>query len=224
MKRKHRTIIPGIGWITLIFFLVNCAPDLQQKINYPVTGKDVSVVDDYFGTRVSDPYRWLEDDRSEETGAWVAAQNEVTFNYLAQIPFREKIRKRLTELWNYPQYSIPFRKNGRLYFYKNNGLQNQSVLYVQEPQDKEATVLLDPNTYSEDGTVALKGVYLSQDGRYLGYSISSGGSDWQEFFIMDLDHRKKLDDHIQWTKFSGISWFRDGFYYNRFPNLNLATN
>jgi len=185
-------------------------------LEYPVTEK-VDVVDNYFDTEVADPYRWLEDDNSEETAAWVEAQNAVTFGYLEQIPYRNKIKNRLEEVWNYPKYGSPFKIANNYYYYKNDGLQNQYVLYTQEDLDSEPEVLLDPNTFSEDGTVALSGAYFSQDGKYMGYSISTGGSDWREFYVMDLNTREKLDDHLQWIKFSEMCWAGEGFYYNRFP-------
>lgn len=189
----------------------------QYVLSYPATRQDNTVEDDYFGTRVADPYRWLEDDNSQETAEWVVAQNEVTFNYLKSIPMREKIKSRLQEIWDYPKYGSPFLKSGKYYFYKNDGLQNQYVLYVQETLDSEPKVVIDPNTFSEDGTVALSGVYFSKDGKYMGYSKSSGGSDWREFFVRNLDTGEDLDDHLVWIKFSGMSWSGDGFYYRRYP-------
>ncbi|RMF07779.1 MAG: S9 family peptidase [Candidatus Neomarinimicrobiota bacterium] len=200
-----------------LLVLGSCAHQLNRNIVYPETRKDLHVIDDYFGVKVADPYRWLEDDNSAETRAWVEAENRVTFNYLDQIPYRPLIRQRLEEIWNVPKYSVPFRKKGRTFFFKNDGLQNQSVLYIQRAEDEEPTILLDPNTFSEDGTVALKGVYISHDGSYLGYSISSGGSDWQEFYVLELDTQQPLKDHLKWAKFSGMSWYGDGFFYNRFP-------
>ncbi len=189
----------------------SCAPQLPQ------TRKD-GTVDSYFGTDVPDPYRWLEDDRSEETAAWVEAENKVTYNYLRKIPFRGKLLSRLTEVANYEKVGTPtLRKNGKWYFYKNDGLQNQSVLYeMDSPDDSEPRVLLDPNTLSEDGTVALKGVYFSHDCHYMAYSISRSGSDWQEFYVLDLQSGKLLDDHILWAKFSGAAWRGDGFYYSAY--------
>lgn len=185
-------------------------------ITYPVTRK-VDVSDVYHGTIVSDPYRWLEDDNSTETAEWVKAQNEVTFGYLDQIPFRAEIKDRLTEIWNYPKYSSLFKKGDRYYFFKNDGLQNQSVLYVQDDLESTAKVLIDPNTFSSDGTVALSGVYFSKEAKYMGYSKSSGGSDWRDFFVMDLSSGEDLSDHLKWIKFSGMAWAGEGFYYTRFP-------
>lgn len=187
----------------------------QQKITYPVTAKE-DVTDNYFGTEVSDPYRWLENDTSAATAAWVEAENAVTFAYLDKIPFRKQLLDRLTDLTNYEKFGTPFKKHGKYYFYKNDGLQNQSVLYVQDALDAEARVFLDPNKLSDDGTVALSGISFSHNGKYLAYTISRSGSDWREIFVIDLNTGKLLDDHIQWAKFSGASWRGDGFYYSAY--------
>ena len=192
----------------------SCCND-QDEIKYPVT-KKVDQVDEYFGTSVADPYRWLEDDNSEETAEWVIAENAVTDAYLSEIPFREKIIDRLTELWNYPRYRTPEKKGEYYYFRKNDGLQDQDVLYVMKGEDGEPEVLLDPNTLSEDGTVALSSWNLSKDGKYLGYLIARAGSDWQEIHVMDIEKRETLSDHIQWVKFSGVSWKGDGFFYSSY--------
>lgn len=186
-----------------------------QAVNYPKTVK-VDSVDTYFGVQVKEPYRWLEDDKSPQTEAWVKAQNAVTYAYLDKIPFREGLRKRLTELTNYPKYGSPTKKNGVYYFYKNDGLQNQSVLYSQASLTAQPEVLLDPNTLSKDGTVALSSIAFSNDGKFLAYSIARAGSDWNEIYVMDLATKKLLADHIQWVKFSGISWQGDGFYYSAY--------
>lgn len=189
-----------------------------QQLRYPETRK-VDVVDDYHGTLVADPYRWLEDTNAEETRAWIDAQNRVTAAYLSEIPYRAAIRERLTRLWDYPKYGTPFKEGGQYFFFKNDGLQNQSVLYVQPSLDAEPRILLDPNTFSEDGTVALSTLAVSPDARYLGYGISSGGSDWQEFRVRDIASGADLEDHIRWVKFSGLSWTKDGrgFFYSRYP-------
>jgi prolyl oligopeptidase len=188
----------------------------QQKFDYPVTAK-VDHVDEYFGTQVADPYRWLEDDTSAQTAEWVKAQNEVTFGYLESIPFRQKIEDRLTEIWNYPKVTAPYKRGGRYYYSKNDGLQNQYVVYSKDELDAEERMVLDPNTFSEDGTVALTSFSPSQDGKYIGYGISRGGSDWNEFFVLNAEDLKPLDDHLMWIKFSGMSWHEDGFYYSRYP-------
>lgn len=204
--------------VIIAIIITSCDQMETKKIEpapYPETRK-VDQADEYFGTEVKDPYRWLEDDNSEETGKWVEAQNEVTFGYLKQIPFREQIEERLTELWDYPKYGVPFREGDNYFFFKNDGLQNQSVLYIQKDLEAEPEVFLDPNTFSEDGTVALSNISFSKDGSYCAYSIARSGSDWNEIFIMEVDSREKLDDHIEWVKFSGISWKSDGFYYSRY--------
>ncbi|MBP5720490.1 MAG: S9 family peptidase [Bacteroidales bacterium] len=204
MKR----IIPLFLMAAMLFDA--CAPKA------PVTRKD-NTVDNYFGTEVADPYRWLEDDASDETAAWVEAQNKVTNHYLSHIPFRGKLLQRLTEVSNYEKVGVPGRrKNGKWYYYRNDGLQNQSVLYEMDSPDAEPHVFLDPNTLSEDGTVALKGVYFSHDGKYAAYSISRSGSDWEEIFVMDAQTRELLPDHIEWAKFTGASWCGDGFYYSAY--------
>ncbi len=186
-----------------------------SKSPYPQT-KKVDVVDDYFGTQVADPYRWLEDDRSDETKAWVKEQNKVTDAYLAQIPFRKALLERLSNLSNYEKVGAPFKRHGKYYFYKNDGLQNQDVLYVQDTLDGEAKVFLDPNKLSTDGTVALTGISFSKDGKYTAYTISRSGSDWTEIYVMDTATQELLDDHIVWAKFTGADWCGDGFYYSAY--------
>jgi prolyl oligopeptidase len=190
-----------------------CQPG--AKTVYPVAEKD-NTTDTYFGTEVSDPYRWLENDTSQATAAWVEAENKVTAAYMAKIPFRERLKQRLTDLTNYERISSPNKKNGKYYFFKNDGLQNQSVLYVKETIDAEAGVLLDPNTLSEDGTVALSGTSFSNDGKYLAYTISRSGSDWREIYVISLATGRHLDDHILWAKFSGATWQGEGFYYSAY--------
>ncbi len=202
--------------LALIFIMtISSSCDQQEQINYPVS-KKVEQTDEYFGTKVSDPYRWLEDDNSEETAEWVQSQNEVTQAYLQKIPFREGIENRLTEIWNYPRYRTPEKKGDYYYFRKNDGLQNQDVLYVKKGENAEAEILLDPNTLSEDGTVALSSWNLSNNGKYMGFLTATAGSDWQEIWVMDLETREILDDHIKWVKFSGVSWKGDGFFYSSY--------
>ena len=187
-----------------------CAPKI------PVTRED-DTVDTYFGTEVADPYRWLEDDNSAETAAWVEAQNKVTDHYLKGISFRGKVLARLKEVSNYEKIGIPTRhRNGKWYIYKNDGLQNQSVLYEMDAPDAEPHVFLDPNKLSDDGTVALKGTYFNKDCSLMAYSISRSGSDWQEFYVMDVKTGQLLEDHIEWAKFSGAAWRGDGFYYSAY--------
>ncbi len=182
---------------------------------YPDT-KKTSQVDEYFGTKVADPYRWLEDDRSEETKDWVIAQNKVANAYISQIPFRDAIKKRLTELWNYEKYSAPFKEGGYTYFYKNDGLQNQSVLYRQKGNEAPV-VFLDPNKFSADGTTSLQGIDFTKDGSLAAYQISEGGSDWRKVIVIDAKTGNKMDDTLRDVKFSGLSWLNnDGFYYSSY--------
>lgn len=194
--------------------VMSCATQ-QKKLVYPETAK-VDTVDVYFGTKVADPYRWLENDTTAATAAWVEAQNKVTNEYLNRIPFRDKLLQRLTNVANYEKIGAPFKKHGKYYFYKNDGLQNQSVLYVQDSPDGEARVFLDPNKLSEDGTVALTGISFSNNGKYMAYTISRSGSDWSEVYVMDVATGKLLEDHIEWAKFSGADWKGDGFYYSAY--------
>ena len=186
-----------------------------QPLNYPKAEKGATA-DNYFGTQVADPYRWLENDTSRQTAAWVEAENRVTNAYLQKIPFRKKLLKRLTELASYEKVSAPVRHEGKWYFSKNTGLQNQSVVYVMDQLGGEPRVFLDPNTLSQDGTVALKGIYHSPGGRWAAYSISRSGSDWEEFYVIDLKTGQLTSDHIKWAKFSGAAWQGDGFYYSAY--------
>ena len=187
----------------------------QNAINYPKTTKG-ETVDTYFGTKVADPYRWLEDDKSAETAAWVKAQNEVTYAYLSKIPYREQLKNRLEKLWNYEKISAPFKEGKYTYYTKNNGLQNQSVLYRKDAKGVE-TIFLDPNTFSKDGTSSLAGINFSKDGSKVAYQISVGGSDWRTVVIMDAETKKVLEPNLTDIKFSGISWMgNDGFYYSSY--------
>ncbi|MEO6832889.1 MAG: prolyl oligopeptidase family serine peptidase, partial [Chitinophagaceae bacterium] len=194
------------------------------KGTYPTTRTDAQV-DTFFGTAVADPYRWLEDDRSEETHSWVMAQNAVTDGYLKQIPFREAIKKRLTELWNYEKYSVPFHEGGYTYYYKNDGLQNQSILYRQNGK-ATAEVFLDPNKFSKDGTSSLAGIFFTKDGSLCTYLISEGGSDWNKAFIMNTKTKKQVGETMTDLKFSGIAWKgNDGFFYSTYdkPKGSILT-
>jgi len=197
---------------------VRSVPLDAQSMDYPLARKD-DVVDDYHGTHVADPYRWLEDVDSPETRAWVEAENRITFAYLEQIPERERIRRRLTELWDYPKYGAPFKKGGRYFFFKNSGLQNQAVLYAQRALTAEPEVLLDPNTLSADGTVALSILAFAEDGATMVYGTSGSGSDWQEFRVRDVATKQDRADHLRWIKFSSAAWTHDGagFFYSRYP-------
>jgi len=189
-----------------------------QSLQYPSARKS-DVVDDYHGTKVVDPYRWLEDPDSPESRSWIDAENHLTEGYLADIPARATIRDRLTKLWNYPKFGAPFRKAGRYFFFKNDGLQNQSVLYKQASLSANPATLLDPNLLSEDGTVALSTLALSDDGRLLAYGTAASGSDWEEFRVRDVATAQDRPDHLKWIKFSGASWTKDGagFFYSRYP-------
>jgi prolyl oligopeptidase len=186
-------------------------------LTYPFSRKDTTVSDVYFGKTIKDPYRWLENDRSAETKDWVQKQNLVTFGYLSQIPQRAAIKARLERLFDYEKYGTPFKKAGKYYFFKNDGLQNQSVLYEQENLDAPARVLLDPNKFSADGTSSLQEMAFSRNGRYLAYAVSTGGSDWRTVEIKDLKTGELLPDRLEWVKFSSIAWYGYGFYYTRYP-------
>jgi prolyl oligopeptidase len=203
----------NLALIILIFMAMSCTQ--QPTFNYPETRKG-DVVDNYHGTEVPDPYRWLEDDRSEETAAWVKAENEVTFSYLESIPFRDALKERMTEIWNYPKMGTPFKEGDHYFYTYNTGLQNQSILYMKRNLEDEGEVFLDPNGFSEDGTVALAGFSVSNDHKFAAYGISKGGSDWREFYVKEVETGEELGDHIQWIKNSGISWYKDGFYYTRY--------
>ncbi len=195
----------------------------SAQITYPITQKSTQQ-DEYFGTIIKDPYRWLEDDNSQETKAWVIAQNKVTDQYLASIPFRNKVTERLAELWNYPKYGAPFRKGEYLYFYKNDGLQNQAVLYRQKGLDGAPEVFIDPNNLSKDGTVSLGVPEFSQSNHYAAYFEAQAGSDWQIARVIDVRTKEILKDDLQYIKFSGISWKGDdGFFYSRYPVSAEAT-
>jgi prolyl oligopeptidase len=202
--------------VTLLAMLALSATLGAQGLQYPAT-KTVDHVDTYHGTAIADPYRWLEDDTSAETAAWVEAQNKVTFAYLDRIPYRAQLTKRLSALYNYAKYSSPTRKGEYYFFSKNDGLQNQSVLYIQKGLNGTPDVLIDPNTWSEDGTFRLMGYAASKDGRLLTYGVSRSGSDWQEYRVLDLGTRKLLDDKVDWVKVSSIAWRGNGFYYSRYP-------
>jgi prolyl oligopeptidase len=196
----------------------------QQPLTYPTVSKS-NQIDNYHGTTVADPYRALEDPDTEETKAWVEAQNQVTFSYLNEIPAREKIKQRLTKLWNYEKYGTPFKEGESYFYFKNDGLQNQSVLYTLPTLESEPRVLLDPNQLSEDGTVALSGISISENGQLLAYGLSSSGSDWQEWKVRDIATGEDLQDHLQWIKFSSASWTHDhqGFFYSRYDEPNEKT-
>ncbi|MGF1934694.1 MAG: prolyl oligopeptidase family protein [Nostoc sp. ChiQUE02] len=199
-------------------------PSSEKPLTYPSSHKS-NQVDNYHGTLVADPYRWLEDPDSEETRTWIEAQNQITFGYLSEIPTREKIKQRLTKLWDYEKYGIPFKEGERYFYFKNDGLQNQNVFYTLKTLDDQPKVLLDPNKLSEDGTIALSGLSISEDGKLLAYGLSSSGSDWQEWKVRDIETGEDLQDHLKWIKFSGASWTHDnqGFFYSRYDEPNEKT-
>jgi prolyl oligopeptidase len=199
-------------------------PSYGAPLSYPATAK-VDQADNYHGTTIGDPYRWLEDANSADTKAWVDAQNKVTHAYLSQIPQREAIRQRLTQLWNYERYSTPYREGGRYFYSRNDGLQNQAVLYTMKSPADKPRMLLDPNTLAADGTVALSGAAVSPDGKLLAYGIAASGSDWNEWKVRDIETGKDLADHIKWVKFSQTAWTHDGkgFFYSRYDEPKEAT-
>jgi len=204
---------------SLCLLLFSCS---EENVNYPVISvqypvtKTVEQTDDYFGTKISDPYRWLENDTAAEVETWVKQQNQVTFGYLDKIPFRKAIRQRIEDIFNYPKYSQPYLVGEYVFFFKNDGLQNQSILYRQKGFEGTPEVFLDPNKISEKGTSAISIVSFSNDNKYLAYGISSSGSDWTEISVLDIETGKKLKDEIKWVKFSGASWYKDGFFYSRY--------
>ena len=191
-------------------FPLSClaAASLVAAEPYPDTRQE-AVVDEYHGVKVADPYRWLEDDRSPETQAWVAAQNRVTNAFLEKIPERQAIRDRLEKLWNYERFSVPQRESGRYFFRRNSGLQNQSVLYVADALDAEPRVLLDPNTLSADGTTALADYRVSDDGSLLAYGLAKAGSDWTEWRVREVATGRDREDRVEWVKFSSAAWLKD---------------
>ncbi len=196
-----------------IFLLISCKTDNSR--NYHVTNK-IPVIESYFDFEITDNYRWLEDDMSKETEEWVVKQNEFTFDYLNQIPLRKELKSRLTDLWNYEKVSSPFKEGDYTYFYKNSGLQNQSILY-RFKKNEDPSVFLDPNTFSKDGTTSLAGISFSENGKLLAYSISEGGSDWRKIIIKNVESNKIIEDTIIDVKFSGISWrANEGFYYSSY--------
>jgi prolyl oligopeptidase len=226
MRMRHATLAAAVaaaflGFASTAAIAQSCS---GTPLAYPVA-KKVDQTDDYHGTRVADPYRWLEDANSAETKEWVDAENKVTQSYLAQIPQREAIRQRLTQLWNYERYSVPYKEGGRYFFSRNDGLQNQSVLYTMKTLSDTPRLLLDPNTLAADGTVALAGLAVSPDGKLLAYSTAASGSDWNEIRVRNVDTGKDLEDHIQWVKFSSTAWTRDGkgFFYSRYDEPKEAT-
>jgi prolyl oligopeptidase len=225
MHLRHASVVAGlIAAIGAGAAVAQSCPSYGTALTYPVA-KKVDQADNYHGTSIADPYRWLEDANGEDTHAWVEAENKVTQAYLATIPQRDAIRQRLTQLWNYERYSVPFREGGRYFYSRNDGLQNQSVLYTLKSLADQPRMLLDPNTLAADGTVALSGLEVSPDGKLLAYGTAASGSDWNEWRVRDIATGKDLTDHIQWVKFSQTSWTHDskGFFYSRYDEPKEAT-
>lgn len=223
----HTTLMFRYPFLMIVMLLIlnscNQQQDPRTTTNYnkmPVTYPQTNTVeqsDDYHGTLINDPYRWLEIDTAQEVGEWVKAQNDVTFSYLENIPFRKQIEERLTDLLNYPRLGSPFRAGDYYFFYKNDGLQNQAVIYFQKGLEGQPEVFIDPNVWSEDGTTAINLMGFSQDDRYVAFSVSEAGSDWQQIRVMEITTKKELEDQLKWVKFSAAAWSGDGFYYSRYP-------
>ncbi len=207
MGKRDR--VKGVGFAAIAM--------AETPLTYP-SSLQVDHVDDYHGTAVADPYRWLEDPDSPDSRAWIEAQNQLTFEYLQQIPSRETLRDRITQLWDYEKFGTPFKMGDRYFYFKNDGLQNQSILYTLPSLDAEPQLLLDPNGLSEDGTVALSNFAISEDARFMAYGLSSSGSDWQEWQVRSVETGEDLPDHLKWVKFSGAAWSHDhqGFFYSRY--------
>src|SRR5580704_1476766 len=220
MKHFCRGIFAALA-LLVVAFAINLPVVAENAdvapLAYPKT-KTVNQVDDYHGVKVADPYRWLEDTDSTDTKAWVETENKLTFDYLDKIPYRSAIRDRLLKLWNYERFTVPGQHGGRYFYEHNNGLQNQNVLLVADSLNAEPRTLLDPNTLSSDGTVALSGRVVSDDGKLMAYGTATSGSDWMEWHVRDVDTAKDLPDQIKWVKFSSASWTKDGkgFFYSRY--------
>ena len=224
MQMRHVTLVASLLAMLGSTASAQTCPPGAGAMTYPVTAKGTQQ-DIYHGTSIADPYRWLEDANSAETKTWVDAQNKVTQAFLGQIPERETIKQRLTKLWNYERFSVPYKESGRYFYSRNDGLQNQAVLYTMKSLADTPRMLLDPNTLAADGTVALAGSAVSPDGKYLAYGTAASGSDWNEWKVRDIDTGKDLDDHLKWVKFSGASWTPDGkgFFYSRYDAPDEAS-
>ncbi len=228
MKKNN---LIGMGLITATLMACSGEDDKFNAITleYPET-KKTDHIDEYWGEHIEDPYRWLEDDNAEDTKEWVIAQNKVSFGYLDQIPFRDRIRDRLEEVWNYEKISAPFTYGTYIYYFKNDGLQNQSVLYRKKGENGKEEIFLDPNQLSEDGTTSLAGAEFTKNGKLFAYSISVAGSDWRNIYVMDTETKTLLDDEIKDAKFTGVSWKgNEGFYYSSYEKpgeskLSAVTN
>jgi len=210
-----KKILTTMALATIIIGNNSYAQQTMKQLKYPNTPKG-NVVDDYYGVKINDPYQWLENDTAADVNAWVDEQNKFTQDYFSQIPFRDKIKSRLTEIWNYPKYSSPFKEGDYYYFFKNDGLQNQSVLYRQKGFSGNPEVFIDPNKLSTDGTSSLASLTFSKDHKFCAVGIAQSGSDWNEIFVMDVSTKQKTTDLIKWVKFSGATWYKNGFYYSRY--------
>jgi len=202
-------------FLVVIALVGACKNSNQMKLDYPKT-KTVDISENFFGTDVPDPYKWMENEADTDLVAWIKAENVITQNYLSQISFKHDIYNHLKEIYNYERLSVPYKRGDKYFYYKNNGLQNQSVLYVMDSLGAESKIILDPNQLSDDGTVALATTAVSKDGKYLAYAIARSGSDWNEIYVKDIETDQLLTDHIEWVKFSGISWYKHGFFYSRY--------
>src|SRR5437773_966503 len=204
--------------VLLLLVTTSCTSKTDPALTYPVA-KKVEVVDEYFGIKVPDPYRWMEDLDSKDNADWVAAENKVTFDYLGRLAMRDRFKQRITELWDFPKVSVPARGGGRYFYRKNSGLQRQSVLYVQANLQAEPSVVLDPNTLSPDGSLSLSDWKASPDGKLVVYGVSEGGADWETLHVRKVDGQKGSDEHLGWVRFTDLAWTRDsmGFFYSRYP-------
>jgi prolyl oligopeptidase len=218
MSKLHRTVAAGMSAVVLVLAATTVVDVQSQKLQYPPTKKG-DVVDDYHGTKVPDPYRWMEDLDSKEVAEWIKVQNELTFGYLARLPMREHFRKRISELWDYPKTTIPVLEAGKLFYRQNSGLQRQSPIYMRDSVTSKPQMLIDPNELSPDGSVSLSAFSPSPDGRLLAYTLAEGGADWQTVHVRDLTTGQDLKDAVKWMRFSGLSWTKDGkgFFYSRYP-------
>mgnify|MGYP003577142634 CR=1 FL=1 len=215
---KPRVLILSLAVAALGALGADAQVQQGARLAYPIA-KTVPTVDDYFGTKIADPYRWMEDLESKDVADWVAAENALTTSYLQGLPMRDMLKRRITELWNYPKVSLPFREGGRLFYRKNSGLDRQSLVYVRESLTSSPRVLIDPNALSPDGSVALMAFAPSPDARLLAYTLAEGGADWQTVHVRDLARGEDFADRVRWMRFSALSWTRDGrgFFYSRFP-------
>lgn len=218
-----KTLLPALVLLSACGGSTENAPTSMEKITYPETRKDTTAVDDYFGTQIADPYRWLENDTSAETADWVKRQNAVTQDYLAKISFRKQIAERYEDLFNFPKVGAPSKVGNLFFIYKNSGLQNQSVIYVREGLDGEDKVFIDPNAIDPAGTTSIGLMGASKDDRYMAVSVQKAGSDWQDITVWDLKTMKPMADTLKWAKFSGVAWYKDGFFYSRYPTPAKGT-